>query len=102
MGLIGTPVRKNETGMRLYTIEQLAKVKLICRFRALGFSLENTKVFLELSLDLKDPTDDEKEIVREQMRAIESQIKDLKKLRKHLQAIVTGDLKNMLIPALEI
>jgi len=86
LGLLSPERRSNQ---RYYTLRDRARLRLILRGRRLGFSLEEIEKMLALyDLDPSGKTQ-LKEVLRmgeAKIKAIESQIKELKALKKEIEA----------------
>lgn len=78
------PSELSQGGRRLYTEEDMLKLKCICLYRALGFSLQEIKPIL------KENSNKElfERILKEQQIKLDSEIKVLNEKRLKLQAVI--------------
>ncbi|MFK5915712.1 MAG: Hg(II)-responsive transcriptional regulator [Woeseiaceae bacterium] len=85
-GIIDEPPKPLE-GYRIYSSETVDRIRFIKRAQQLGFSLKEIAELLELG----DGNCDDVRIRAEEKRThVEEQIKDLKKLKKTLDKLITS------------
>jgi len=82
-GLLPKPSRK-ESGYRLYSQEDVKRLRFILRAKELGFSLREIHDLLELRVDVKTNCDEVREQTEAKMRNIERKIADLERMREVL------------------
>lgn len=87
IGLIDPPLR-TLANYRAYAPAHLARLSFIRRARALGFSLEQVRQFLQLADDKDAPCDRIDEIAQQHRAAVEAKLADLMALRDELDAII--------------
>jgi len=84
VGLIQEP-KKPQTGYRVYPSDTIDRIKFIKRAKDLGFNLKEIDELLELGdghcVDVRHRAEDK-------LKHIDTQIKDLKKLRKTLDTLI--------------
>ncbi|MCQ0990357.1 MerR family transcriptional regulator [Jiella marina] len=88
IGLLPSPVR-SAGNYRSYDAEALERLRFVRRCRDLGFSLENIRELLELSLDDERACSDVDEITAAHLAAVERKIADLQALAHELQRIAS-------------
>ena len=85
-GLLPAPQR-TASGYRSYRPEDARRLRFIRRGRELGFSLEEIRELLELSLHPQQPCASADQMVQEHLSAIETRIRDLQNLRQELRKL---------------
>ena len=86
-GLLEEP-RRTESGYRLYTDQQVDRVRFIVRAKRMGFSLKEISELLSLQVDRQQSTCGEvKELAESKLAAIDEKIAELEKMRAALQQI---------------
>lgn len=86
--LMPEPKRK-ESRYRIYNEKDLVRLKFIIRAKELGFTLSEIKELLLLKVDSQSKCRDIKAMADSRISNIEEKIKDLKKIRNHLQVLVS-------------
>lgn len=84
--LMPKPKRK-ESRYRFYDSLDLARLLFIRRSKALGFTLKEIKELLFLRIDSESKCGDVKSMADMKIIDIENRIKDLKKIKKHLEIL---------------
>lgn len=80
--------QRTEGGFRLYTDDDLQRLKFIRHARQLGFSLEAIRELLSIRIDPQHHTCQEsKSIVQARLDEVESRIQELQTLRLSLQRL---------------
>tara|TARA_R110002096_G_scaffold282544_6_gene476527 strand:+ start:177 stop:596 length:420 start_codon:yes stop_codon:yes gene_type:complete len=87
--LMPVPSRTNG-GHRFYVIEHLKRLVFIRRSRDLGFSIEQIKELLKLIDEPNHTCGEVKALTMVQTREVQKKIKDLKRLQKALNTILTS------------
>lgn len=86
-GLLENP-RRTESGYRLYTDEQVDRVRFIVRAKHMGFSLKEIAELLSLRVDREQSTCGEvKQLAEAKLAAIEEKIGELQKMKAALRQI---------------
>lgn len=86
-GLLDEP-RRTDSGYRLYTDEQVERVRFIVRAKHMGFSLKEISELLSLRVDREQSTCGEvKSLAEAKLAAIEEKISELEKMRAALKQI---------------
>lgn len=86
-GLLAAP-RRTEAGYRLYTEDDLARVRFILRARRMGFSLKDIEDLLSLKVDREHSTcGDVKELAEAKLVDIRERIAELEQMRGALERI---------------
>ncbi len=86
--LLPKPKRK-ESRYRIYDENDLARLRFIVRAKELGFTLREIRELLSLKIDSESKCGDIKKLAQDKINDIESKIKDLKNIRKHLEKLIT-------------
>lgn len=86
-GLIDEPPRK-ESGYRQYDYTAIDRLAFIQQAKSLGFTLNEIKELLSLSLTSASPTREIKSIARRRLDDIEDKLKMLKRMRQTLKKLV--------------
>lgn len=86
IGLLPAP-RRNPAGYRLYGPDDLGRLRFIRRARALGLSLAEIRQVLELRQAGQAPCDHVLGLLDAKLAAIERQLRELRALRRRLQAL---------------
>ncbi len=105
IGLIPKPLR-TESGYRIFTEEDINRIKFIKRAKELGFTLKEIKELLELKFDTLGDCSKARELAEEKLNDIEEKIKDLNKLKSVLQELIDrcpgkGSISNCPIISIE-
>jgi len=85
-GLIA-PV-KGGNGRRVYSDEDLARLKFLARARRLGFPLKDCRQLLELKSSDTWTADDVHQVAESHLRALESKMHDLEQMTSHLRNLL--------------
>ena len=85
-GLIA-PV-KGSNGRRVYSSEDLARLKFLARARRLGFPLKDCRQLLDLKASETWTADDVHEVAESHLRALESKMEDLQQMAGHLRSLI--------------
>jgi Cu(I)-responsive transcriptional regulator len=83
VGLIEEPNR-SDSGYREYATDDLRTLSFIQHARATGFSVDETRQLLQLYQNTERHSSDVKILVQEKLAYIDTQISELKKMRKTL------------------
>jgi DNA-binding transcriptional MerR regulator len=95
IGLL-SPVRRSESGYRLYDEGAVERLRFVRRSRGLGLRLDDIKRILEISDQGRAPCEHVIGVVDRQLEDISKQMAHLKALRRDL-----GGLRTRLVEALE-
>lgn len=82
-GLLPEPTRK-DSGYRMYSHDDVKRLRFILRAKELGFSLREIQELLELRVDAKTNCDEVREQTEAKIRDIEQKIADLERMREVL------------------
>lgn len=82
------PAERAANGYRYYTDRQLEKLRFIKRARSLGFSLEESRELLQLSLDPSRTSAAVKQKAQQHIVQINQQIEQLQQMRDALITVV--------------
>lgn len=85
-GLIA-PV-KGGNGRRVYSDEDLARLKFLARARRLGFPLKDCRQLLDLKSSDTWTADDVHQVAESHLRALESKMQDLEQMTSHLRSLL--------------
>ena len=85
-GLIA-PV-KGGNGRRVYSDEDLARLKFLARARRLGFPLKDCRQLLDLKSSETWTADDVHQVAESHLRALESKMQDLEQMTSHLRNLL--------------
>ncbi|NND90711.1 MAG: Cu(I)-responsive transcriptional regulator [Granulosicoccus sp.] len=80
--------RRDTNGYRDFSDRDVHKLLFLCRARALGFTIENCRVLLELWEDQERASGDVKQIAREHLAVIDAKIADLTSMRENLSHLI--------------
>ena len=94
MGLIDAPER-SEGNQRRYTNDGLSRLSFIRHCRALGFTIEDIKEFIELSQHPEKPCVDAHSIAVQHLEAVRERIAKLQRLEQELTRISKCDAGNI-------
>ncbi len=83
-GLMPKPMR-SDSGYRLYSEDDVHRIKFIKKAQGLGFTLREIKDLLNLRIDDNTSCEDVQEIIVQKMNEIEIKIKEMKKINKTLK-----------------
>ena len=91
-GIIKRPLKK-ESGYRLYSPEEPARIRFVKRAQELGFTLKEIKELLDIQLKRKITGNQVKEKVEVKIKEIRQKISDLKQMESSLNRLaqVCGD-----------
>ncbi len=87
MGLLPKPPR-TESGYRLFSEEDIKRIKFIKRAKELGFTLKEIKELLELRFETQGDCKEVRKLAEEKLKDVEKKIQDLEKIKKILQDLV--------------
>lgn len=86
-GLIDTP-RRSESGYRLYTDADVARVEFVMRAKRMGFSLDEIGELLSLRVTREESTCGEvKELAEAKLHSIDEKIAELQRMKGALEHI---------------
>ncbi|MBQ0756352.1 MAG: Cu(I)-responsive transcriptional regulator [Amphritea sp.] len=80
------PAARSANGYRIYTEQQLDSLRFIKRSRDMGFSLDESRELLQLSLDPSRTSASVKQKAKHQITRIDQQIEALQQMRSLLEA----------------
>ena len=84
IGLV-TPAGRSDSGYRLYTDPDIAKLSFVGRARRYSFSIDQCRELLDLYEDEQRPSSVVKKITLEKIAEIDSRLHELQELRDELQ-----------------
>jgi MerR family copper efflux transcriptional regulator len=84
IGLV-TPAGRSDSGYRLYTDPDIAKLSFVGRARRYSFSIDQCRELLDLYEDEQRPSSVVKQITLEKIAEIDSRLHELQELRDELQ-----------------
>lgn len=87
-GIVPEPGRANN-GWRLYTPDDVSRLRLLKRLRGLRFLLDGAKVLLDLSEHAVSDCDAVKEQAEGHIADVETKIAELKKLQSALKQLIS-------------
>jgi Hg(II)-responsive transcriptional regulator len=87
IGLLPKAAR-TENGYRIYSEEDIRRIKFIKRAKELGFTLKEIKELLELRFEDIGSCSDVRELAEEKLKDVEQKIKDLEKIKKILKQLI--------------
>ncbi|MGA0235855.1 MAG: MerR family DNA-binding protein [Alphaproteobacteria bacterium] len=79
---------KGGNGRRVYSDEDLARLKFLARARRLGFPLKDCRQLLELKSSDSWTADDVHQVAESHLRALESKMHDLEQMTSHLRNLL--------------
>jgi Cu(I)-responsive transcriptional regulator len=79
------PAARSANGYRIYTEQQLDILRFIKRSRDMGFSLDESRELLQLSLDPSRTSASVKQKAEQQIKRIDQQIEALQQMRSLLE-----------------
>ena len=79
---------KGGNGRRVYSDEDLARLKFLARARRLGFPLKDCRQLLELKSSDSWTADDVHQVAESHLRALESKMHDLEQMTAHLRNLL--------------
>ncbi len=79
---------RSENGYRIYSDQDIHKLKFLQRARSLGFSVEDCRQLLSLYVDRGRASSDVKALAQQHLHRIEDKIAELEGLRKTLRHLV--------------
>ncbi len=83
------PARK-PSGFRLYSDEDLTRLNFIIMAKNHGFTLKEIKDLLELRVDPRYTCEDVRMKAQEKIRVIEAKLRELRRIKKALLALIAG------------
>jgi Hg(II)-responsive transcriptional regulator len=87
IGLLPKAAR-TENGYRIYSEEDIRRIKFIKRAKELGFTLKEIKELLELRFEDIGSCSDVRELAEEKLKDVEQKIKDLEKIKEILKQLI--------------
>ena len=88
IGLLPTPVRRGSGAYRSYESADLGRLSFIRRARDLGFTLDQTRLLLELAEQRDRDCADVDALARGHLADVERKIADLSALRRELRDLI--------------
>lgn len=88
VGLMPPPSRTS-SGYRVYTVEEVNRLRFISRARELGFSLEEIRSLLRLNDDPKMSCAEVDQIARAHLSDVQQKMDELQRMATELQQVVT-------------
>jgi len=82
------PASRTEAGYRIYDKEGVKRLTFIVQAKELGFSLKETKEFLELRVESVQTCDRVRKKTTEKLKDIQNKIAHLKKLEKTFRGLI--------------
>lgn len=89
IGLLAEPAR-TEGGHRLYKDNHQKRLEFILKTRQLGFTLEQTGLFLEISQNSEKSCSEALALVEHNIQDIERKLVELQNIQKKLSALATS------------
>lgn len=90
IGLVAPLGRAEGSGYRAYGPEEVARLKLVRRARAFGFSLEECRALLGLYADASRASADVKAIAQEKRAELDARLEELQALRAELDRLIAA------------
>ncbi len=87
-GLLPMP-KRTKSGCRQYTNKDIARIHFIKRAKELGFSLMEIAELLSLKINSETTCGDVKKIALDKLLDVATKIRDLKRIKKVLEELVT-------------
>ncbi len=87
MGLL-PKAQRTESGYRLFSEEDVKRIKFIKRAKELGFTLKEIKELLELRFETQGECQEVRKLAEEKLIDVEKKIQDLEKIKEILQDLV--------------
>ncbi len=87
LGLLPKALR-SESGYRLFSEEDVKRIKFIKRAKELGFTLKEIKELLELRFETNGECSKVRQIAEEKLKDVEEKIKDLENIKRVLQELI--------------
>jgi len=87
LGLLPKAVR-TDSGYRLFSEEDVKRIKFVKRAKELGFTLKEIKELLELRFDSSGSCSEVREFAEEKLKDIEQKIKDLENIKQVLKELI--------------
>ncbi|BBB24667.1 Cu(I)-responsive transcriptional regulator [Amphritea japonica] len=78
---------RSANGYRIYTEQQVDMLRFIRRSRDMGFSLDESRELLQLSLDPQRTSASVKQKAEQQIKRIDQQLESLQQMRSLLEAV---------------
>ena len=97
LGLLPTPQR-SESGYRVYEQTTEERLRFIRQAQALGFSLAEIKEIVRLKYSRESPCDCVRGLLREKLKQVEHQMKELAQFRRTLQASLNRSARHPRLP----
>lgn len=85
-GLMPKPVR-SDSGYRLYSENDVHRIKFIKKAQGLGFTLKEIKDLLDLRIDEENSCEDVQIIIAKKIDDIDNKIKELRKINNTLKGM---------------
>ncbi|QIE57783.1 MerR family DNA-binding protein [Pikeienuella piscinae] len=85
-GVVGAPGR-SAAGRRLYSNDEIARLRFVKRCRALGFSIPTIRIFLSMTPDRGQSCAEVKAMAGDHLREIDRRIESLTTLRSALRRL---------------
>ena len=79
---------KGGNGRRVYSDEDLARLKFLARARRLGFPLKDCRQLLDLKSSDSWTADDVHQVAESHLRELESKMQDLEQMTSHLRNLL--------------
>lgn len=92
-GLLPEPPR-SDAGYRLYGSESVRRVQFILQAKELGFTLAETRELLDLRVTDTAACDDVAARARSKIEAVDSRIRDLRRVRRALHGLLAACAAN--------
>ncbi len=87
LGLLPEAIR-TESGYRLFSEEDVKRIKFIKRAKELGFTLKEIKELLQIRFETKGECRQVKKLAEEKLSDIQKKIDDLEKIKETLQHLI--------------
>lgn len=87
IGLLSKPLR-TESGYRLFSEEDVKRIKFIKRAKELGFTLKEIKELLQLRFETEGECKEVREIAEVKLKDVEKKIEDLEKIKNILEDLI--------------
>jgi len=87
LGLLPKPLR-TESGYRLFSEEDIKRIKFIKRAKELGFTLKEIKELLQLRFETEGECSEVREIAEIKLKDVQKKIEDLEKIKSILEELI--------------
>jgi len=87
MGLLPKAIR-TESGYRLFSEEDVKRIKFIKRAKELGFTLKEIKELLQLRFETEGECREVREIAEIKLKDVQKKIEDLEKIKSILEDLI--------------